>query len=184
MSTTNISRGFGKVIYHRDMVRNSHYKQTYMEIIYRYISTWSNWHEIIIFVSYSNNKCSWIIINNNNQIPSPGPVFCLLLGVSSDYAQPITGQVTEVTCPVMCWAQSELTLSKRQKTGPELATAPSPHPCERQGSHVLTVMMIMMMTRYSVVQCHHAWYITNLLVMMRQTISNFAIKAYDNMLKD
>ena len=31
----------------------------------------------------------------------PGPVFCLLLRVSSDYAQPIAGQVTEVTCPVI-----------------------------------------------------------------------------------
>ena len=29
-----------------------------------------------------------------------GPVFCLLLRVSSDYAQPITGQVTGATCPV------------------------------------------------------------------------------------
>ena len=27
--------------------------------------------------------------------------FFLLLSVSSDYAQPITGQVTEVTCPVI-----------------------------------------------------------------------------------
>ena len=49
-----------------------------------------------------------------------GPVFCLLLGVSSDYAQPITGQVTEVTCPVIGQAQSELTPSKTQKTGPGL----------------------------------------------------------------
>ena len=49
---------------------------------------------------------------------SSGPVFCLLLRVSSDYAQPITGQVTEVTCPVIGWAQPELTQSKRQKTGP------------------------------------------------------------------
>ena len=49
-----------------------------------------------------------------------GPVFCLLLGVSSDYAQPITGQVTEVTCPVIGRAQPELTPSKRQKTGPEV----------------------------------------------------------------
>ena len=48
----------------------------------------------------------------------PWPVFCLLLGVSSDYAQPITGQVTEVTCPVIGRAQPELTPSKRQKTGP------------------------------------------------------------------
>ena len=29
----------------------------------------------------------------------PEPIF--LLGVSSDYAQPITGQVTEVHCPVI-----------------------------------------------------------------------------------
>ena len=49
-----------------------------------------------------------------------GPVFCLLLGVSSDYAQPITGQVTEVTCPVIGRAQPELTPNKRQKTGPDL----------------------------------------------------------------
>ena len=47
----------------------------------------------------------------------PGPVFCLLLGVSSDYAQPITGQVTEVTCPVIGRAQPKLTMSKRQKSG-------------------------------------------------------------------
>ena len=50
---------------------------------------------------------------------SPGPVFCVLLGVNSDYAQPITGQVTEVTCPVIGRAQPELTPSKRQKTGPD-----------------------------------------------------------------
>ena len=47
-----------------------------------------------------------------------GPVFCLLLGISSDYAQPITGQVTEVNCPVIGQAQPELTPSKRQKTSP------------------------------------------------------------------
>ena len=29
-----------------------------------------------------------------------GPVFCLLLRVISDYTQPVTGQVTEVTCPM------------------------------------------------------------------------------------
>ena len=48
----------------------------------------------------------------------PGPVFCLFLGVSSDYAQPITGQVTEVTCLVNGKAQPKLTSTKRQKTGP------------------------------------------------------------------
>ena len=47
------------------------------------------------------------------------PVFCLLLGVSSGYAQPITGQVAEVTCPVIGRAQPEISLSKRQKTGPD-----------------------------------------------------------------
>ena len=46
-----------------------------------------------------------------------GPVFCLLLGVSSNYAQPITGQVTEVTCPVIGRAQPELSPRKRQKRG-------------------------------------------------------------------
>ena len=44
-----------------------------------------------------------------------GPVFCLLLGVSSDYAQPITGQVTSVTCPVIGRAHPELTPSQRQR---------------------------------------------------------------------
>ena len=56
-----------------------------------------------------------------HQLGGSGPVFCLLLGVSSDYAQPITGQVTEVTCPVIGWAQPELTPSTRQKTGPVLS---------------------------------------------------------------
>ena len=51
-----------------------------------------------------------------------GPVFCLLLWVSSDYAQPITGQVTDVTCPVIGRAQPELTPSKRQNTGPGVET--------------------------------------------------------------
>ena len=70
------------------------------------------------FVSSWHHKTSDILVNigSGNGL-SPGPVFCLLLGVSSDYAQPITGQVTEVTCPVIGQAQPELTPSKRQKTG-------------------------------------------------------------------
>ena len=51
---------------------------------------------------------------------TPGPVFCLFLRVSSGCAWPITGEVTSVTWPVIGWAYSELTLSKRQKTGPGL----------------------------------------------------------------
>ena len=31
----------------------------------------------------------------------PGPIFCLMFWVSSDYTKPITGQVTGVTCPVI-----------------------------------------------------------------------------------
>ena len=49
-----------------------------------------------------------------------GTVFCLLLGESSDYAQPITGQVTKVTCPVIGRAQPVFTPSKGQKTGPDV----------------------------------------------------------------
>ena len=48
-----------------------------------------------------------------------GVLFLILLGVSSGYAQPITGQLTEVTCPVIGGAQPELTPSKRQKTFPD-----------------------------------------------------------------
>ena len=55
-----------------------------------------------------------------NKLLTTGPVFCLLLGVSSDYAQAITGQVTEVTCPVIGRAQPELVPSNRQKTGSKL----------------------------------------------------------------
>ena len=51
---------------------------------------------------------------------TPGPVLYVFIGVSSEYAQPITGQVTEVTCPVIGRAQPELTPSKRQKTDPGL----------------------------------------------------------------
>ena len=63
-----------------------------------------------------------------------GPVFCLLLGVSSDFAQPITGQVTEVTCPVIGQAQPELTPSKRQKTGPKLCVLTSVWPQGKNAS--------------------------------------------------
>ena len=40
---------------------------------------------------------------------SPGPVFCLLLGVSSDYAQPITGYWSNLPCDGMstAWAYSK-----------------------------------------------------------------------------
>ena len=68
------------------------------------------------------NFAYWMMLHNTWRISHSGssryalaysgPVFCLLLGVSSDYAQPITGQVTEVTylpCdwPSTAWAYSE-----------------------------------------------------------------------------
>ena len=46
-----------------------------------------------------------------------GPFSVSCSELSSDYAQPITGQVTEVTSPVIGQAWPELTTSKRQKTG-------------------------------------------------------------------
>ena len=49
---------------------------------------------------------------------SSGTIFYRLLGVSWDCAQPITGQVTRATWPVIGRAYPELTLNKRQKTGP------------------------------------------------------------------
>ena len=58
-------------------------------------------------------------LDGQEQSYTSGPVFCLLLRVSSDYTKPITGQVTEVTCPVIGRAQPQLTPSKRQKKGPE-----------------------------------------------------------------
>ena len=50
-------------------------------------------------------------------IDVPRARFCLLLGVSSGCAWPIAGQVTSVAWPVIGWAQTELTLRKRQKMG-------------------------------------------------------------------
>ena len=65
------------------------------------------------------NSVFWIRL----QLASSGPVFFILLGKSSDYAQPITGQVTEVTWPVIGRAQPELTPSKWQKMDPDVFTS-------------------------------------------------------------
>ena len=39
-----------------------------------------------------------------------GPVFCILLGVDSGCARPITGQITSVTWPVIGWSEHTLNL--------------------------------------------------------------------------
>ena len=58
-------------------------------------------------ISAFHMKCHWMCSWGSNWwcvSISSGPVFCLLLGVTSGYAQPITGQVTSVTWPVIGWA--------------------------------------------------------------------------------
>ena len=76
------------------------------------------WLYIYIYIIFEIIRHRYFEGNTSNYIVSfePGPFFCLLLGVSRDYAQPTTGQVTEVACPVIGQAQPEFTLSKRQKT--------------------------------------------------------------------
>ena len=70
----------------------------------------------------SVSQFSWLEAKLWELTWSPGSVFCLLLWVCSCCAQPITGQVTSVTWPAICWAQTELTPRKRQKTVPDLVT--------------------------------------------------------------
>ena len=102
-------------------IKRQNIKTTHVPIIYEWLNENStqtcntktingnNW-EVIIELSVLQH---WEAIGNIS-----GPVFCLLLRVSSNYAQPITGQVTEVNCPVIGRTQPEPTRSKRQKTGP------------------------------------------------------------------
>ena len=77
----------------------------------------------IYVVSGCQNKLRLIELAAARTHSWPRPVFCLLLEVSSNYAQPITGQVTEVTCPVIRGAQPELAQSKGQKAGPGHVTS-------------------------------------------------------------
>ena len=88
-----------------------------MATIFKFILLHENWCILLKFHRFFPNV-SIDLISSLVQIMSwcrSGPVFCLLLGVSSDYAQPITGQVTEVTCPVIGRAQPELTRARDRK---------------------------------------------------------------------
>ena len=80
-----------------------------------FANTCTSWQPMAHKVWWMVQNCSshplWV--KHESLLACSGPVFCFLLRVSSDYAQPITGQVTEVTCPVIGRAQPELTLSKR-----------------------------------------------------------------------
>ena len=70
--------------------------------------------------SYLTNFVVFLRTCSLHRPPYYGARFLSPVWVSSDYAQAVTGQVTEVTCPVIGWAQPELTRSKRQKSGPNL----------------------------------------------------------------
>ena len=72
-----------------------------------------------IYSHFDSNKVITIKCRDmRDNLLRSGPVFCLSLGVSSDYAQPTTVQVAEVTFPVIGRAQPEVTPSWGQKTGP------------------------------------------------------------------
>ena len=65
----------------------------------------------IILPTLLRNVCIHTSIHSLYSATKSGPIFCLLLRVSSDYAQPITGQVTSL-------AQSKLRLcSANHRTG-------------------------------------------------------------------
>ena len=93
----------------------------FCNFLYTWIS-FSLYSCICISVIHCILKIEWIVLMecialHDARLAWPGPPFCLLLGVSSDYAQPITGQIVEVTCPVIDRAQPEFTPNKRQKNG-------------------------------------------------------------------
>ena len=81
------------------------------------------WYFIVIRLWYmesericgiENGDCfEWWIIEHQG----PFAVSCPP-GQETDYAQPIIGQIIEITCPVIDQAQPEPTPSKREKTGP------------------------------------------------------------------
>ena len=82
----------------------------------RGIQTTANWNlHYRLYRVYNIMSSNGIIDLAKHLKPRCGLVFCLLLGViSSGYAQPITGQVTEVTCPVIGQAQPELTPNRKR----------------------------------------------------------------------
>ena len=92
--------------------------------------TWNKWFHFVNNVSICSAYSKRLLVTNTwvdkvwvtafkKRLWFAGFVFCLLLRVSPVCARPITGQVTSVTWYVIGWSKSELTLSKRQKTGPD-----------------------------------------------------------------
>ena len=92
-------------------------KNSVYNTIHFYVAT-IDWPTTMHPFCNHDDACASLLPRLSNLWATTWAVFCLLLWVSSDYAQPITGQITEVTCPVIGRAQPELTPSKTQKTGP------------------------------------------------------------------
>ena len=125
MQLPRVERSIGSIVDHiqADAWLDVHVCDSFSSHLYFYaqlagpgiIYIWTSFRFIftrIIFPKVASYRKSeygvWVIVKYSNSPPwnhEPGPVFCLLLGVSSDYA--------EVTCPVIDWAQPELTRSKR-----------------------------------------------------------------------
>ena len=88
----------------------------FSDIIIHCQCMWPRWNSTALSSIFSLYLWTYL---NGVSVMVPGPVICLLLGVSPDYAQPITSQVTEVTCHVVGQAQPELAPSKMQNTNPD-----------------------------------------------------------------
>ena len=73
-------------------------------------------HGKLVAITGTTNQVTYHCVQLVQFIWRSRCVFCLLPRVSSDCGRPITGQVTEVTCPVIGPAQPELTPRKWQKT--------------------------------------------------------------------
>ena len=81
------------------------------------------WHShiwIILFSNITDLVAFFVNITQLSSLVTPGPLVCLLHGVSSGCARPITRQITSVTWPLICRAYSEIAPSERQKSNPVL----------------------------------------------------------------
>ena len=90
----------------RPCVNQGQWKKKNYHLVQKSLNEWADSYfrkENMSTFDWSAQVCCW---------PWTGPVFCLLIGVSSGCAQPITGQVTSVTWPVIGWAYYELSLAQ------------------------------------------------------------------------
>ena len=85
---------------------NCHKKQhTVNDMIHNATCKWCNiTSSMSVFIVSRTDMALFQIENTIDFFFQPGPFFCLLLGISSGCAWPITRQVTSVTWPVTGWA--------------------------------------------------------------------------------